>query len=718
MLVGVLAALIATLAPVESPVPLGPLEGLTGSAPAKAQPSTVGPGTPDPCTAPWQEDPDDASLCLLSQPACAEHPLQPGSYLVLSTEFPDFCEEEVVRDPLDPAPYTACTALTGYVIKTFARGTDQVCRMIRPTQCASNLHRMGVNTCRQVQRRTWSCTLGTPTNRFNTCYQQPPDYTTSGHPACGPGAPSFSISSCEDYVGQDFVRASDLPSVPCGSFATDDSRSALQTLISPANAYWCQFDSSYLDVDCYGAVPTCTPSNAVCIKRASTTGGCYAIANALRCRKWQADYQGGSATAEDVYLEGCAPCVVLPFSPVPPECPQDLSAGPSQATEPASVSRFRAIHQLRDDTTEGSARTLCQDPPRGRLVWDSSHHTRLAVVNSPVVLRVSDIPDATRTIEYFAVRYRGQPLFVRTTAEHFEYPDSAPGDPLIRAWPTFDDVPYARVDMIVGGEYTRFGTYRTSGVCFIHRRPDFRLRVEELWPDNDAADIRALFGANALDWWTALNPTQQRDRTEARGLNYVVGMNATELQRELTRRADTLTQEVRCNYGDDVWCRWRPTRSGYYRLVAAGAWYMWKHTFKRSWVWGPGLQRFDQALMNASAIDGDCPMDAGNQWRSTDLDCLSDDLISMGYVDGVGNLDPAAAGLQPDLRGTLPLPPGTYEERAEFLFTAAAGPDVACPPRDIRVTCGGVSASRNYTETEPIGILVHEVRVSTVTPER
>ena len=143
----------------------------------------------------------------------------------------------------------------------------------------------------------------TPTNRFNTCYRQPPDYTAIGHPACGAGAPSFAISNCEDYVGQDFVRATDLPFVPCGGFDTGGS----PQLQAVSNAYWCDFDPSYLDVDCHGAGATCTGSNAFCIKRASTTGGCSAIANALKCRKWQADFRDGSVSAEDVYLEGCAP---------------------------------------------------------------------------------------------------------------------------------------------------------------------------------------------------------------------------------------------------------------------------------------------------------------------------------------------------------------------------------------------------------------------------
>ena len=706
-----LAALIATLAPVESPVPLGPLEGLTSSAPAEAQPSAVGPGRPDPCNAPWQEDPDDASLCVLGQRACPEHPLQPGSYLVLSTEFPDFCEATVLQS-VDPAAYIRCRVLTGYVIKTSVPGE---CRMIRPTQCAPNMHRTGTNTCRRAQRRTWSCPTGTPTNRFNTCYQQPPDYTTTRHPACVAGAPSFAISSCEDYVSQDFERSPAL--LPCGNFDTGDTRSALQD-VTPSNLYWCQFESQYLDVDCYGAGATCTAADAACLKRASTTGGCNAIANALRCRKLQADYRDGSRAAEDVYSQGCTPCVVLPFSPTPPEpeCPRDLQANPTLSTE----GRLENTHQRRSDVGPSiTSRSLCTDPPRGRLVWESSHQVGLAIVNSPVILRVVDVPVTSRTYRYIGVTgvATNDVRFWPTERRHFEYPGSAPTDPIVRTWPTFDDtLTFTSVDRIVGATRYRPGSsgFWNSGPCLIRILPDFRVTVTELWPDNDAAEIAALFGADALDWWTDLNPmghdpTLQIERTEARGLNYVGTMNATELATELASRADSLTQEVRCNYGADVWCNWRPTRPGYYRLMAAGAWYMTKLGSNRNWQqqsWrGPVNAKLTEMHSNDDA-DTDCPPRHPSVRYHTDYDCLRNDLAWM-------NATPAEAGLQPDLSALLPA-----GSNAEWLYTDTAGPNVRCPPRDLRVRCGGSGESQNYTETEPIGILVHEVRVSTVTPDR
>ena len=685
VLVGLLTALIATLAPVDSPVPLGPLEGLSGPAPAEAQ-TAITLGTPDACNLPWQEDPDgiDDSLCVLIQPACSEHPLHAdhplhtGPHLVPSTEFPDFCEATVLLS-VDPAAYAACTALAGYVIKTFMQGGDQACRMIRPTQCTPNMHRTGVNTCQRVQRRSWSCTTGTPTNQFNQCYQQPPGYS-GNHPACVTGAPSFAISSCEDYVGQDFERGS----VPCAGFDTGGAA----RLRSATNSYWCLFDSSLLDVGCHGTGASCTVADAVCVKRASTTGGCNAMANALRCRDLQADYLAGIRTAEYVYLQGCTPCVILPFSPTPSNCPADLLTNPTLSTE----GRLENTHQRRDDAGPGGrSLSTCTDPPRGQLAWESSHHTGIAIVNSPVILRVIDIPVTSRTLEFISVAISGTgdvrftPFIGQYRREYFEYPDSTPGDPIVRAWPRFDDTITflnAGVNEIVGAR--RSGTIIVNdGPCLARKRPDFRVRVEELWPDTDASDIRALFGSNALDWWTALTPAQQMSRIASRG----------------TR----LTQELRCNYGADVWCNWRPARPGYYRLVAAGAWYL-DNLRSRSWRRPIQVTLINNALSTMYANrDNSCIRTPGIR-SYADHDCLEHDLNTL-------RLTPADAGLLPDLDGLIPV--GTDE----WLYTAAAGPYVRCPPRDMRVHCAGGGESSNYTETEPIGILVHEVRVSTVMPD-
>ena len=53
----------------------------------------------------------------------------------------------------------------------------------------------------------------------------------------------------------------------------------------------------------------------------------------------------------------------------------------------------------------------------------------------------------------------------------------------------------------------------------------------------------------------------------------------------------------------------------------------------------------------------------------------------------------------------------------DWLFTEDATPTTACSPIDSRVVCGS-GETGNYTETEPVGVLVHEVQVRTVMPSR
>ena len=80
------------------------------------------------------------------------------------------------------------------------------------------------------------------------------------------------------------------------------------------------------------------------------------------------------------------------------------------------------------------------------------------------------------------------------------------------------------------------------------------------------------------------------------------------------------------------------------------------------------------------------------------------------------NATPAEAGLQPDLRGE-PAPGGLEEQTRVALRLPRDRRRMPCTgPEDQRARRGRVE--RNYTESEPIGILVHEVRVSTVAPDR
>ena len=720
-LLGALLVLLGILAPVEAPDLPPPLDDLAGAAPASAQtppPSTVIRGTPDPCPDPadlrWQPNATDSSLCEIRDFACSEHPLQPGTYLAPSVQYPDFCETTIL-EPTSPSMYQACTSVTGYVRQLTTPPTGRECRLIQPARCASQLHRTGFNTCLRVRRRTWSCPAGTfPRNKFNSCYQPPPAYMGT-NPACQSGAPAFPITTCEEYVGGNFER--NPAAVACSSFPTGDPRTVLQDHL--ANQHWCRYNTSFLDVGCHATGAACTPSDAYCVKRSSRTGGCDVVAETLRCRGLQADYLDPYLTvsANDVYQQGCTPCVVLPFRSVPAECPSELSQNPSLSTN----LRHQWAHTYKEDYLEGRAacvvsahntgvmtptclrRVRCIDPPRGRIVWESNHHSGFAIVNSFVTLNIEDIPNRTREVQLLGVAGSPQKLYT-TSSLQYEYSNSSLGDPVIRTWYRVDTSrTHTSVDGIVSG-----------GECVVRDWPDFRVLIEELWPDNDEIAIEDLLGAGTLDWWRALTPLEKTQHTEARGLQFIVGMTPADRDLELERRATVLNQEIRCNFGDNVWCKWTPPRSGYYRLTAAGGWHMRTFGGGRGWLQPFQIQGRENFLQNSvSPGDGDCPYRGRYEDfnRGSDYDCIMDRLGLMGVT-------PQEIGLQDDpitqtFTGLIPSLP--YQDD-EWLYSAAAGENFRCPPRDLRITCGGSGGGINYTESEPVGIQVYEMRVNTVTP--
>ena len=748
-LLGALLMLTGMLAPVESPDLPAPLDDLAGAPPASAQAltPTVFDGDPDPCpdppdppdppdTRPWKEDGNDPSLCVLRDSACGEHPLDLGTYLSPSIEFPDFCEATVLESA-DPSMYQACTSLRGYVIQDTTTLTGQECRMIRPARCASQLHRVGFNTCLRVQRRTWSCPEDTvPRNQFNSCYRPPPAYTGT-NPACGSGAPAFPIVTCDEYVGGDFVR-NPTPGM-CNKFPTGDRRSALQD--HTANQHWCWYDASFLDVGCHATGAVCETSYAYCVKRSSRTGGCDVVADTLRCRGWQADYLDPNlnVSANDVYRQGCTPCVVLPFQSVPAECPDELLQQASFSTDSDTNLRHEWAHTYQEDFLEGAAacvfeahgsgvpmnsacrkRARCTDPPRGRIVWESNHHSGFAIVNSLITLNIEDIPNQTREVWWLENTLVPGFVLVTESGLRYEYSDTSVGDdtgvgddagvgddtgvgdPVIRTWYRVNNSQtHGSVTEIVRGE------------CIVRSLPDFRVLIEELWPDNDEAAIEELFGAGTLNWWWALSSTERGDRTKARGLEYVDGMTPARLEAELERRATTLNEEIRCNFGSDVWCKWTPPRPGYYRLTAAGGWHM-KTFGRRRWLTPAQISVVEEFLQkDVTPGDGRCRSKEDRFGRGRDYDCIMKHLDLMGVT-------PEEIGLEHDpvnrvFTGLISRPPGRDNE---WLYSDAAGENVRCRPRDLRVNCGGGTTGVNYTESEPAGIIVHEMRVSTVTPSR
>lgn len=759
------------LVPVESEVLPAQLEALAGSAPVMAQdvdPPVVS-GAPEACADQWVEQ---GSTCVREASACPPSPLTAGELLAPSVHFPDlddvaryvdFCEQRFLRPPEvgdgeleSPGDeesrrrFEECVAgRDGFISLRYevpgepAEGDGAPlegdeppegepipgCRVLRPAGCEVGLHRVTSGTCRAVVRRNWACPDEyVPRNDFNTCYKEPPPPDGDGHPACGDGAPVFVAAGCAEYVGNDFHRSPE--DVDCGGFLAGLA-TEMVARSSPGGAsdYWCSFDESLLRVACHGSSPPgvgCEESPASCLKRASEVGGCHTIARAITCSNLQALLAEGLRTAEHLESAGCRPCVVLPFQPVPDDCPEELRNDPH-----APGGEFHAaLHRVKADFVPNHVDCLpvqagqsledvdacrnlpvCADPPRGRLVWESSHFSDHAIVNSAVVITVVDIPASTRRVSFFRLNPTSQRSPLTTRGENvFVYPDGVLGDPVIRLLPAPDpDRSYSSVlDILDGGVE-----------CYVSGRPHFKVTIEELWPDNPEHEtaIADLFGPHALDWWTepGVSDEDRRRLTTNRGL--VPWEDLTDDER--TQRDAELTQSVDCNVGADVWCRWLPARRGYYRLTAAGAWRLKKLQESRDW-WDSGGRSLGggqsiytllvEALANAADEDNNCPahFDTSSE-RIRDKDCIRDDLDGMGYAQ------PQEAGLTGDLSNVEPRPPGAGRE---WLFTDLAGENFRCPARDLRVYCRADGLSGNYTETNPIGIAVHEIRVATRNPNR
>ena len=413
--------------------------------------------------------------------------------------------------------------------------------------------------------------------------------------------------------------------------------------------------------------------------------------------------------------------MVLPFEAISTECPDELHREPYRVNNfYLSYHRYEWAHTYKQDFLEGyigctislhetgvlpstcpDPLPRCADPPRGRLDWQSNHHSAHVIVNSPVTLRVGDTLSQTRTVYWVGNSRRANRALYTDSGLRYEYPGGSPGDPIIRTWHQAD----------TSATYGSVSDLARGGDCFVRDLPQFRILVEELWPDNDATAIEDLFGTGTLNWWMALTQEEQRRHTETRGLVFTVGMTPAQLDDELDRRARILNDEISCNHGRDVWCRWTPTRSGYYRLTAAGGWTLRSFLGLKTWVQAHHIRSFDDFLRNHfNAGDGDC-LQTDDFARGRDYDCIMEHLGLMGMT-------PAQIGLvhDPILRTfTGLLPRGPHQDN-EWLYSAAAGENYRCPPLDVRVACGSSGGAVNYTETEPIGIQVHEVRVSTVMP--
>ena len=263
---------------------------------------------------------------------------------------------------------------------------------------------------------------------------------------------------------------------------------------------------------------------AHCLKRASLTGGCYAIADIIHCRALQAEYSAGYKTVQELRERECEPCLILPFQSLPAGCADDITGNPSIQVVGGRIyelddpiwTNFEAaydrIHRVGEDfryiasecrdvhnSADYAAHrnrlcrplSVCLDPPRGQLTWAATHSSQLAIVNSSIVFTVHDVP--LEFVEFPVAQYSppldGKPSSIGgNLRSYLSYPNPIPGDPLIRVWPRVDSSQqFSSVEQLVAG-----------GECVLRTPPRFRIGIEELWPDSDEAEIRRCSGTIPL----------------------------------------------------------------------------------------------------------------------------------------------------------------------------------------------------------------------------
>ena len=782
-------------------------------------------GTPSPCPSDpndgrvgWQADADDPSRCVLVMDACPLSPLQQNgqpheAYMEPARDYPEFCEVRLLQSEAqalfddclgDSNPFS--TRRWGRPgsppFSSFERtintsdGHDRECTAIVPSSCPSGMSRLGLGDngqpdagsplgvgnepadvspgpedsdirddfpkCRQYQRRSWTCPGETDRrNQFNTCYQQLSSDLDGSHPACLGDVPQFEISDCETYVGHDYVQ--NPAQFGCNSYDTG-SAFALRTF---SNDYWCTYDREGLELRCHGPTASCSEtSEAVCIKRASHTGGCTSVANTIRCRAQQANVRDAKSTATELLRQGCAPCTILPFAPVPsgavdapasPNCPNAYTEPPEVTSDAEDLSRTlerqgsidkRATTGVDSHCTamedaggklsdhpecEASLdQGFCDSPSLTTLEWTTASGSG-AGVNAPVIVSFASTPvaftnsqTAYRYLNFTFYGQHGQLRFYDTREarsarlqqqsldQAMVYADGPADAPqvLVSQWPIpriRRSIPAPRFTDSVADFIADSG-----GGCYAQSPPLHRLIVEELWPDTDADadEIERRFGKNAMEQWAKLTPEQKEALSTARGITY---RGESESERESRERL--LRQEVACNAADDSqewWCTWVPQRSGYYRLTGETAWILqrWLGPAERRWLKPSEWDAANKALQNLGQPDDRCEVavDALTE-RVQDVDCILEDLERW-------KVKPAQAGLQVDPDGSLglvPLPTGTEDEIKDALYAQAAQHIHRCPSQDVRVWCNSDETNLffAYETTDPIGIAVQQTRVVT-----
>lgn len=734
--IGTALVLAGFVAPVGTDVLPDAIEDIAVETSARAQTTALTPGTPGDCPdQPRQYTALAGGECELVTEACPESPVNNGIIMSESSGFPDavdlsgntihkyhdFCEQRILeKDKL--ADYTSCTSTPGFVVMTHEIETQvdalgdeitdangnaliwHMCRLLHPAACAAGLHRVLSNQCRATVRRTWECGPGKiPTNQFNTCYTEPAVYAGQRHPACDLQALDLIAQDCADYVGLDYARAP--RTVNCQiDFDTGQSRKTLEptTRSGSSSDWWCEFETSLLRVECHSANPpttVCNRSTSVCLKRASATGGCTAIAQTIRCRALQQQYHtGGRIDSSDARLlrsAGCQSCVLLPFQAPPPNCPDEVNSRPNLGRRSGLFDALLLGGQS-INFRSGDCRYLanprydlhdypgclnepppdCQGPPQGRIDWQSEHYSQLAIVNSPVIFSITGIPRDIQTTTQLTYDARDSKINVKAR-DYVRYSD-APHDEPFRLWKPIDSQrTYRRVTHYLP---------EWAGPCLARGLPRFEVIIEELWPDipNQKTMIETLFGVASLSWWNSLSAMDQEVRTEGRGFNYWPSL-PTQVERDQevqSRVAERI--EIRCNVGDTYWCRWLPSRAGFYVARGGGAWVLREFAQRQNW--------------------------SVNSWLPGDLTHSTRQGTIKGSVESLGLQGPQV-GLNSAV--TMLLPSGTDDE---WLLTTEATSQYRCPEADLRVTCSGTSDVGNYALTEPVGIRVHEIRVVTRAP--
>ncbi len=713
--VGIVVLLAQFISPFASTFAPDEIDGLFDHPSAYAQSIGITQGDPDSCPSDlsdlrlgWGVSATDSSLCVLETVPCPPLPWSQYEFLTPSTAYPEFCEFITGPGTYD---YADCTLATGALVTIDTAGD---CTYMTFSRCPFGVQ-VSDDTCRLVERRTWSCIAGTvPRNEFNTCAPLLPVGSVTDHPACGAGAPAFAVSSCDVYVGFDVIA--DPSSVACSSF--DPTAAPLLFRVILTNSYWCTYDSSLVNVDCHLIGASCAPIDASCLKRATGTGGCDSVGNVIGCRALQAQFAAGTIEARDFRTTRCEPCVPLPFQPIPDVCPGELSEPPRYASKrPGDLVNamealirerrdlyigrpecfpvvYSAMEPLSDHSGCARRSSPCTSPASGRLEWHSNHVSQLAVVNTPVTVVIRDIAPVFVDANYLTRGLLGK------TRTFVMFPEGIQGQNngllRIRQEPAVDR---AYADVVEIGSATV--------ECVAQYLPRFVVEVQELWPDNPADEvlIPRLFGSNALDWWPdATEIAERRKWTESRGLTFWDDLTTPEQQRA---RVDSLRVTVRCDnrQDDEIWCRWTPLRSGYYRLSAAGAWAL--HFYgDRLWI-APTtnpIVNLNTRLVNLT---------------DSDRADLASTILSWGHA-------PRDFGFNDSLDGLLSHPLDsngnpTGQDRAELyesngMQSGANGLSTRCPPLDLRVGCTGPSLTGNYAETEPLGVLVYEARVVTRAP--